>query len=151
MRRRKGKKMKAATLAAVLLGAGLIFVPAAEGDSTTRLAIGDLGSPRDGMPAIDQALTLELQRSGARVTTSSRAEFILTGAVTRFEVDRSAHRVSLECEVSLVVSDREGNVRFLLNGRAAGRGAPRSQLRASVLRAAVRGAIRNLSVGIENG
>lgn len=139
-----------ATVAAFLMGTALFFVPEAQGDSTTRLAIGDLGSPQNGMPAIDQALTLELERSGAQVTTSSRAEFIVTGAVTRFEVERSPRRLSLECEVSLVVSDRRGNVRFLLNGRAAGRGAPRSQLRASVLRAAVRGAIRNLNAGIES-
>lgn len=141
--------MRAAMVSAVLLGTALMFVPAAYGASKPRLAIGDLGSPRVGMPAIGEALSLELQRSGARVTTSSRAEFVVTGAVTRFDVDRSPRRLSLECEVSLVVSDRRGNVRFLLNGRASGRGAPRSQMRASVVRAAVRGAIRNLNTSIE--
>ena len=133
----------------VFFGVAFLFVPAAQGSPSMRLAIGDLGSPSAGMPAIDNALDAELRRSGARLTSASRAEYIVTGAVTRFDVERSARRLSLECEVSLVVSDRRGNVRFLLSGRAAGRGAPRARLRASVVRAAVRGAIRNLSAGVD--
>ena len=126
----------------------LVDVPLASGSRTTNVAVGSVTGPSGD--SLRRALAQELESApGVRLTQSRRASFVVAASVTRLDEVESRQRLELECEVSVFVSDRRGGaVRFILQGRAAARGAPTQRLRDTVIRAAVRGALRPLERGL---
>ncbi len=114
----------------------------------TAIAIGEMSAPGPLRGALRDALRDELGGvDGVQVTNARRARYVLRGSVTRIDAEPQSER--LECEVSLILADRRGgNIRLILEGRAAARlpdaEAEVARLRPEVLRAAVRGALRPL-------
>ncbi len=93
--------------------------------------------------ALHAALVAAIEeRPDLRLVDSRRADVVLRGSVTRLAAPNPEDGVS--CEVQIVVADRQGNVRAMLNGRARARGRDADRLRRSVIRGAARGAIRPL-------
>jgi hypothetical protein len=130
------------TAVGVVVFAGVVgSIHVAGAQRGTALAIAD-ATDSD----LNNALNDELSVLGnVRVTSQASARYVLHGSVTRLDVVRDGDRNRIDCEVSLLLSERRGgNVRLMLRGRAAGRGARVEQLTDSVLRAAVRGALRPL-------
>lgn len=111
----------------------------AEAQRGPSLAVEAQGELRD-------ALTRELGALGNVHVTEQRrrARYVVHGNVTQLDVVDDGGRSRIDCEVSLLVADREGNVRAMLRGRASGSGVRVAPLTESVLRAAVRGALRPL-------
>jgi len=135
--------------ATILVGALLTTIDgaAAQGRATS-IAIGETTAPGPLRSALRDALRDELGGvNGVRVTDARRARYVLRGSVTHIDERRESDR--MECEVSLILADRRGgNIRLILEGRAAARlpqgDAAVARLRPEVLRAAVRGALRPL-------
>lgn len=135
----------AAPLAALMVGSVLGTLHGASAQSTrTAVVLGEVSAPTEVESTLRTALREELSNvSGIRVTRSSRARWVLRGSITRLDVVRDGDRNEIECEVSLVMAER-GNVRMMLSGRAAARGAHVERLTESAVRAAVHGALRPL-------
>ncbi|MEM9069892.1 MAG: hypothetical protein AAGE52_15375 [Myxococcota bacterium] len=132
----------AAPAGALLVGAIMGTIHGVEAQSATAIAIGATSGPEESM--MRRALSEELGNlRRLRVTSERRARWVLRGSVTRLDVQQDGDRNQIDCEVSLVVAER-GNVRMMLSGRAAARGAHVDRLRDSAIRAAVRGALRPL-------
>ncbi len=136
----------AAPIAALVMGAVLGTLDAARAQGSTPIAIGETSAPEAEVEgALRRALSEELGAvRGVSVTSRRRARWVLRGSITRLDVRRDGERNAIECEVNLVVAER-GNVRLMLQGRAAARGAHLERLQESAIRAAVRGALRPLS------
>lgn len=108
------------------------------------MVLGELSGPSEVADTLRTALNEELASvSGIRVTRSQRARWVLRGSITRLDVVSEGDHNAIDCEVSLVMAE-EGNVRMMLSGRAAARGAHVDRLTASAVRAAVHGALRPL-------
>lgn len=135
----------AAPLAALMVGSVLGTLHGASAQSEqTPVVLGELSGPREVADTLRTALNEELDAvSGIRVTRSRRARWVLRGSITRLDVVTDGDRNEIECEVSLVMAER-GNVRMMLSGRAAARGANVGRLTESAVRAAVHGALRPL-------
>jgi len=134
-------------LGAALLSGSMIDAASAQGRRTS-IAIGETTAPSALNGALRDALRDELGGvSSVRVTSTRRARYVLRGSITHIDERRESDR--MECEVSLILADRRGgNIRLILEGRAAAR-LPQGEeaitrLRPEVLRAAVRGALRPL-------
>jgi len=134
-------------LGAALLSGPMLDAASAQGRSTS-IAIGETRAPGALGRVLREALRDELDSvAGVRVTNARRARYVLRGSITHIDERRESGR--MECEVSLVLADRRGgNIRLILEGRAAAR-LPRrdeavARLRPELLRAAVRGALRPL-------
>ncbi len=137
----------ATILGAALLSGPMIDAASAQGRSTS-IAIGETSAPGALGAELRNALRDELGGvANVRVTNARRARYVLRGSITHIDERRESDR--MECEVSLILADRRGgNIRLILEGRAAAR-LPQgddavARLRPEVLRAAVRGALRPL-------
>jgi hypothetical protein len=117
----------------------------------TAVLVGDAGARVGGEVArteMDQAMreALSAHPTATLTTTASAARYVVTGSVVELNdhVEGADHLVN--CRVSIVVADRTGNVRAMLEGRAGARGDVRdTTLQRSAVRGAVRSAMRGLS------
>ena len=140
----KSRIQLVATVAVVCAVTGsMIGLASAQRARLTSVALGETSAPEPFGPALRDAMNSELARApGLRVTQTARARYVIRGSVTRLDERRDRERAQIECEVSIIVADRRsGNVRFILEGRAAASGPRDERTRHSVVRAAVRGAL----------
>jgi|GEM_PF-2387888 len=116
----------------------------------TAVMVADAGARVGGESArteMDQAMreALATHPTATLTTTASAARYVVTGSVVELDdhVEGADHLVN--CRVSIVVADRLGNVRAMLEGRAGARGGTGdTTLRRSAVRGAVRSAMRGL-------
>src|SRR5262245_6778304 len=99
-----------------------ICVPTSSAQQPTlRIAVGDTGSavgPRSAQ-ALSDTLTREIAaREDVVLTAPGRADYVVGGAVVRYERTSQNGQLEIHCEVSLVVTDaRGGSIRAMLHGR----------------------------------
>lgn len=116
----------------------------------TAVMVADAGARVGGEAArteMDQAMreALTVHPTATLTTTASAARYVVTGSVVELNdhVEGADHLVN--CRVSIVVADRTGNVRAMLQGHAGARGDLRdTTLQRSAVRGAVRSAMRGL-------
>jgi hypothetical protein len=136
---------------ALLLVLGYAVASIAEGQPSTPIAIGAIGT-LEGAPsaAVRAELATALEEVGGfRVTPGPRADYVIRGSVLRLASHDVPGGHEVQCEVSLIVSDARGErVRALLTGRAGARGGGQTEVRDAALRAAIRSAIRPLPSGL---
>ncbi|MEM9195886.1 MAG: hypothetical protein AAGF12_42360 [Myxococcota bacterium] len=136
--------------AAALAAMVFLSLPTAEGQTTTRVAVGTDGHHANGVdrPVIRRALADELRALGGfELTSTRRARYVLRASVTELRRVDLGHGLQVDCHVNVLVTDGDGaTVRAMLSGRAGVRGTGRrDRVEQAAIQAAIRGALRPLS------
>lgn len=143
--------LAARTALAVALAMTVWCARDASAQRSVRIAVGEVGS-NDGDRASAAALSRELARAieqhpDADLAPRRRAQLVLRGSVVRMTRARVGDGIEVRCEVSVIVTNADGDIRAMLRGRGGARGGgDPARLSSDALRAAVRGALRPLAV-----
>jgi hypothetical protein len=94
--------------------------------------------------AVRSSLSEEVERRpDLQIAEMGRAQYLVQVRVGRLERRATADGVAVHCELSMIVSDANGSVRFVLEGSASTTGSmDEDRLTRAVVAAAVRGALR---------